>query len=150
MGQPRFGYFRWDYVSFGGPAEIYLGFDAPWYIKTIDGGIRIDGVERSADLSPPVPGETVTYDCVFLPQPSSGASTDDHRARFETVRDLLVKAPDVATYTPPGSATYYREQHGGRDGRSREKTRTGIETVPMSGDDECCRASQQGENPNRD
>lgn len=113
---PRYDYGRYDYTTYGGTAQKYLGYDAPWYIKTLGGGIRVDGLSDTEPPSPIIPGRTVTYECVFRPQPPRGASTDDHVARFEDARDLLVKAPDVATYDPPGPEAFYREQHGAADG----------------------------------
>lgn len=112
----RLGYGRLGYTALGSIADKYEGFGSPWYVQTRTGGIRVDGLETDDAVSPVVPGQTVTYECVFLPQPSNGAAPDNHVERFTDVRGLLVKAPDVATYDPPGAAAYYREQHGATDG----------------------------------
>lgn len=116
MSQARHGYGRYGYTTHGVSRLRYTGYPAPWYIHTRDGGIRADGLLSSDPPSPVVPGQTVTYTFVFRPQPPGGVSSDDHLARFRSARDLLVRAPDVVTYDPPGTEAHYREQHGAADG----------------------------------
>lgn len=112
----RHGRTRYGYSSYGDTQRQYTGFDSPWYIATRTDNIRVDGVTVSAPPSPVVPGQTRTYDCVFAPQPQSGDQTDDHIERYERARDLLLRAPDVVTYDPPGISCSYREQHTAADG----------------------------------
>jgi hypothetical protein len=114
--QARHGRGRYGYTTYGISRRQYAGFEAPWYIQTRTEGIRIDGLSSPSALSPVVPGQTVTYECVFLPQPERGDPADDHVERFTTARDLLVRAPDVVTFDPPGTTASYREQHGDADG----------------------------------
>ncbi|SFR42058.1 hypothetical protein SAMN04487947_1218 [Halogeometricum rufum] len=91
---------------YGAPATGYAGFDAPWHIN----GIRVDGLSAENPLSPVVPGRSVTYRCVCAAQPSNGDPDDDPRARFDDLREYLVRSRDVITYDPPGQDVFYREQ----------------------------------------
>lgn len=116
MSSARNGYGRYGYATYGSGRKQYRGFDAPWYIETRTEGIRADGLDISTLPSPIVPGRTVTYEFVFRPQPADGDPDDDHVQRFRDARDLLVRAPDVVTYDPPGTTCSYREQHGAADG----------------------------------
>ena len=116
MSDARHSHGRYGYTSHGTSRRNYRGYDAPWFIKTRTRGIRVDGLVRGQPPSPVVPGRTVTYECTFRPQPSSGDGGDDHLDRYTAARELLVRAPDVAVYDPPGTTAAYREQHGDADG----------------------------------
>lgn len=95
--------------TYGESPTGYAGVEAPWHI----GAVRVDGLRTDGNLSPVVPGEAVSYDCVFLPQPSNGDQNDDHVERYKDLREYLVRGPDVITYDPPGARVFYREQHDG-------------------------------------
>lgn len=116
MGNARYGHGRYGHTSYGTSRRQYRGFDAPWFIKTRTRGIRVDGLASGQPLSPVVPGQTITYECRFLPQPARGDSADDHLERYRAARELLGRAPDVVVYDPPGTTAAYREQHGAADG----------------------------------
>lgn len=116
MSSARNGYARYGHATYGTGQRNFRKYEAPWFISTRTGGIRVDGLNGDPGLDPVVPGQTVTYECVFLPQPAGGDPTDDHLQRFRSARDLLVRAPDVVTYDPPGTTCSYREQHGDADG----------------------------------
>lgn len=116
MTSARHGYARYGKSTYGSGRRQFVGFDAPWFIQTRTGGVRVDGISTSTRVSPIVPGKTIAYDCVFSPQPPQGDAVDDHIERFNAVRELLIRAPDVVTFDPPGTACSYREQHGAPDG----------------------------------
>jgi hypothetical protein len=104
---PRAAEHRYAEALRGNPPTGYATTAEPWAF----GSVRVDGVSADAQLSPIVPGRTVTYTCTFVPAPNERER--GHHQRMDTLAQSLVHANDVLTFDPPGDRVFYREQYDG-------------------------------------